>query len=141
MNLPIDVRTELLEEHRRNKPTEKPIKILPAIVSPPSPSTCLSEPEGEPALNGCTDMKEIRVLLRDWVSMYQDGPELEDIEKVMNFLRDLIDCSDIEKVRLIILYLDFLTSQETEWKQYMNTMKETVEKLTCLKYGYPLSFY
>ncbi|KAG2198709.1 hypothetical protein INT47_005394 [Mucor saturninus] len=139
--LPEDVRTELLEEHCRNQPTEKkPIEILPAMVSPPS-LPLLSEPEGEPALNGCTDLKEIRSLLRDWVSLYEDGPEPEDVEKVIDLLTDLIDGSDIEKVRLIVLYLDYLTRKEKNWKQQMNTVKETVQRLTCLKYGYPLAFY
>lgn len=126
------MRTELLEEHRRNIHTEEP-----AVVSVSSLTL-----EEEPALDGCTDIREIRILLCDWVSWYQDGPEAQDVDRIMDLLTDLIHAGDIEKARLIIIYLDYLTKDAAGvWKQQVHIMKETVQKLTYSKYGYPLAFY
>lgn len=126
------MRTELLEEHRRNIRTEEP-----AVVSVSSLT-----PQEEPALDGCTNIREIRILLRDWVSWYQDGPEAQDVDRIMDLLTDLIHAGDIEKARLIIIYLDYLTKDTAGvWKQQVQIMKETVQKLTYSKYGYPLAFY
>lgn len=133
----IDMRTELLEEHRRNIHTDQQkTEQQQAVVS-----SSEEGPEEDPALDGCTDIKEIRILLRDWVSLYKQGPEPQDVEQLLTLLSSLINCSDMENARLVIIYLDYLTEDLNDWKQQVSKIKETVQKLTCSKYGYPLAFY
>lgn len=89
----------------------------------------------EPTFQGLSDINDIRALLRDWTSQYK-CPEQEDVDTFQAYLIELIKVSDLEKVKLLITYLDQITKRQ--WNTLV--MKENISEMVIALYGYPLQF-
>ncbi|GAA5812131.1 hypothetical protein MFLAVUS_005581 [Mucor flavus] len=131
--LPLDVRTELLAEHRLNKQVElkddgqqkeeeKRAKLL------------------QPSFQGFTDINDLRNLLSDWVKSTQNEPEIEDVTSMTDFFSELVRAHDLEKSRLLIIYLTYLTKHNSHWKSHIEKIKQTITNVVISMYGYPLQF-
>lgn len=95
--------------------------------------------EKEPKIQGLTDIQEIRELLVNWVDQF-DQPETEDLNTFCDYLIELIKVSDLEKVKLLVLYLDYLVSNKVSWRSSISYLKENITETMITLYGYPLKF-
>jgi DNA repair protein REV1 len=92
-----------------------------------------------PSLQGLTDISDIRKLLREWVSAFEDKPEPEDVKKITRYLVDLVKYSNLEKVQLVIKYLEYITAQNNnEWKMQVTSIKQALDHETIQLYQFPL---
>lgn len=147
----LELRTELLAEHHRLKRLrgqeqqnqelrnvhQEHLKIKDGSIQ------IKLEHIKEPSLLGSTDIDDIRTLLRNWVASAQDGPEPEDVTSISQFLKELVRFSNLEKTRLVIVYLRYLIKDYPDnggWKQSAVEIQETVSKAVTAIYGCPLKF-
>ncbi|RCH86140.1 deoxycytidyl transferase [Rhizopus azygosporus] len=126
--LPSSIRKELLfdiekkhkEEMRRE---DKAVKRKNDIRKP------IIELPDEPSLQGLTDINDIRRLLREWVSTFDDGPEPEDVASIGSYLIELVNASHLEKAHLLMLYLQYLSKDHNdEWKAQVKTIQENLNR-------------
>lgn len=83
----------------------------------------------EPSLQGLTDINDIRRLLREWVSTFDDGPEPEDVASIGSYLIELVNASHLEKAHLLMLYLQYLSKDHNdEWKAQVKTIQENLNR-------------
>ncbi|KAI8351783.1 hypothetical protein EDC96DRAFT_518444 [Choanephora cucurbitarum] len=133
--LPKEIYEELVAEHRRTKEKNKE----QALEQPESfeyQKVILRD--SEPALQGMTDINDVRNLIRTWVSSFQDEPEPEDVETVSSYLIDLIHGSDLEKVQLLMFYISYLTKDLIHWKKHLCDMEKAISEATIAIYGCPM---
>ncbi|KAI9345728.1 hypothetical protein BD770DRAFT_183450 [Pilaira anomala] len=126
--LPLDVRTELLAEHGINKQPEK--------AEQQQQKKELKKIE-EPSLHGLTDVNDLRNLIRDWVQSTVTEPEPEDVTTITDFFIELVQAQDLEKPRLLLLYLSYLTKDNPHWKLHLKTIQDTLSDVVISVYGYP----
>ncbi|CEJ01524.1 hypothetical protein RMCBS344292_15548 [Rhizopus microsporus] len=136
--LPSSIRKELLfdiekkhkEEMRRE---DKAVKRKNDIRKP------IIELPNEPSLQGLTDINDIRRLLREWVSTFDDGPEPEDVASIGSYLIELVNALHLEKAHLLMLYLQYLSKDHNdEWKAQVKTIQENLNRELVRLYQCPL---
>ncbi|KAG2229942.1 hypothetical protein INT48_001208, partial [Thamnidium elegans] len=131
--LPLDVRTELLAEHRLNKQVELKDDGQQKKEKEKTKTS-------QPSFQGFTDIDDLRKLLNDWVKSTQDEPEIEDVTTMVDFFSELVRAHDLEKPRLLIIYLTYLTKHNSNWKSHIEAIKQTITNVVISIYGYPLQF-
>uniref|UniRef100_A0A8K9V823 DNA repair protein REV1 n=1 Tax=Oncorhynchus mykiss TaxID=8022 RepID=A0A8K9V823_ONCMY len=90
----------------------------------------------EPTLAGACDFKDIRTLLREWITTISDPME-EDILQVVKYCTDLINDKDLEKLDLIIKYMKRLMQQSVEsvWSMAFDFILDNVQVVVQQTYG------
>ncbi|KAG0809118.1 hypothetical protein G6F18_010523 [Rhizopus arrhizus] len=135
--LPLSACNDLLVDDKRT--TEKIIvqhEMISRKDKIPKPSV---ELPNMPSLQGLTDISDIRKLLREWVSAFEDKPEPEDVKRITRYLVDLVKYSNLEKVQLVIKYLEYITAQNNnEWKMQVTSIKQALDHETIQLYQFPL---
>lgn len=143
--LPVDLRNEILADHRNKQ--KRVVAREDIVVQPQQQDKSRNEEivqlnallaSREPTFQGLSDIDDIRTLLRNWTSHYPEHPEQEDTDTFYDYLVELVKISDLEKVKLLITYLDYITSKQ--WKPYTLVMKENISEVVISLYGYPLQF-
>lgn len=94
----------------------------------------------EPSLQGLTDIKDLRNLLRDWVNSFPHEPEIEDVATMTDFFIELVRARDLEKPRLLIIYLNYLIKENPYWIEHVEKIKQMTSNVVISMYGYPLQF-
>ncbi|KAI7904179.1 uncharacterized protein BX663DRAFT_504194 [Cokeromyces recurvatus] len=146
--LPDDIQTELLKEHtskRKRQPTisnKNNSNYCHTTTTATATTTTglLSSVTKEPELQGIHDLKELEMLLKNWV-LQTNGlpPEPEDVSTLCCYLLELVDYGDLEKTRLLIVYLRYLlVNAKEEWQTYLNDIEESINKAVISIYGCPL---
>ncbi|XP_018557791.2 LOW QUALITY PROTEIN: DNA repair protein REV1 [Lates calcarifer] len=93
-------------------------------------------PRPAPALAGAYDLKDIKTLLREWVTTITEPME-EDILQVVKYCTDLIEDKDLEKLDLIIKYMKRLMQQSLEsvWSMAFDFILDNVQVVVQQAYG------
>lgn len=153
----LEMRTEILAEHRFQQNKQK--QLLIKDQKPPSTTTANQEQQKKrtedndatiqqvnahllnqiPSLQGYTDIGDLRRLLKEWVTTCT-VPEEQDVLTVSDFLVKLVEASDLEKVHLLVVYLNYLIQGLEKWQTYQQVIQEKVSDCMISIYGYPLKF-
>ncbi|XP_077473431.1 DNA repair protein REV1 [Stigmatopora argus] len=89
-----------------------------------------------PALAGASELRDIKTLLREWVTTMTDPME-EDILQVVKYCTDLIEDKDLEKLDLIIKYMKRIMQQSPEsvWSMAFDFIVDNVQVVVQQTYG------
>ncbi|KAI8980544.1 hypothetical protein BDB01DRAFT_234843 [Pilobolus umbonatus] len=130
--LPSNMRHELMAEYgQANNTKTKPKEAIPVTDIPKL---------DQPSWHGLTKILEIRSYLLEWISA-NVMPSMREIDEFITFLSKLVRCSDLEKVRLIVLYMDFLVQHKEEWKKTVEKIKAQVATTAIDVYGSIIKYY
>ncbi|XP_077583664.1 DNA repair protein REV1 [Stigmatopora nigra] len=123
---------------------KEPMNVLKAENDP---STSVSKEEipeplpkrvarPSPALAGASELRDIKTLLREWVTTMTDPME-EDILQVVKYCTDLIEDKDLEKLDLIIKYMKRIMQQSPEsvWSMAFDFIVDNVQVVVQQTYG------
>ncbi|KAI8968052.1 hypothetical protein BDF20DRAFT_917275 [Mycotypha africana] len=100
----------------------------------------------EPALQDTAYIGDVRELLNQWVHSYEEGPEDGDVETIKHYLIELVQYPDLEKVQLLIMYLQYLirnhlsSSSACLWNTVVQDLQNVVNDKVTASYGCPLKF-
>ncbi|XP_059198985.1 DNA repair protein REV1 [Centropristis striata] len=140
---------------KRRHTTNSPAKTLPPPIKSREPmnilktenvpSTSTSKPDlteskfiarPSPVLAGAYDLRDIKTLLREWVTTITEPME-EDILQVVKYCTDLIEDKDLEKLDLIIKYMKRLMQQSLEsvWSMAFDFIVDNVQVVVQQTYG------
>ncbi|KAI9483799.1 MAG: hypothetical protein EXX96DRAFT_537104 [Benjaminiella poitrasii] len=146
--LPDDIRDELLEEYYKTKKQKN--KHITAVTTATTTTTAAAVEAAntvqlatttEPKLQGISELRELHKLFMEWVNQSDEAPEPEDVSTVCCYLLELIDYGDLEKTRLLVVYLRYLLRErQGEWLRYLNDIEESVNNAVISIYGCPLKF-
>ncbi|KAI9251981.1 hypothetical protein BY458DRAFT_589924 [Sporodiniella umbellata] len=96
---------------------------------------------GEPPFQGLKDIEDIRNLLSEWVMTFEDEPESEDVEKIEQYIVDLVKQAYIEKAYLVMKYLEYKTKDSNvKWKFQVEHMKQCLNNQIMQTYHVPLKW-
>ncbi|XP_015253673.1 PREDICTED: DNA repair protein REV1 isoform X1 [Cyprinodon variegatus] len=118
------------------KPQE-PAKINPSAAEQNVlVSVTKSVPRPVPTLAGACDLRDIKTLLREWVTTITEPME-EDILQVVKYCTDLIEDKDLEKLDLIIKYMKRLMQQSVEsvWSMAFDFILDNIQVVVHQAYG------
>ncbi|KAG9299630.1 hypothetical protein G9A89_020801 [Geosiphon pyriformis] len=122
----MDVRLKAWKERTRYKRRRFPIPNIKI------------EPKKRPVLQSMTTVEEIRAIIRVWI---RDNLNSENLEELLRFLLEVIADKELEKVQLIIRYLQRITENlGDEWKQATYYITEKINDTVMELYDGSLLF-
>ncbi|KAK6485388.1 DNA repair protein REV1-like isoform X1 [Huso huso] len=89
-----------------------------------------------PNLAGAFELRDIKALLKEWVTSISDPME-EDILQVVRYCTDLIEDKDLEKLDLVIKYMKRLMQQSVDsvWNMAFDFILDNIQVVIQQTYG------
>lgn len=154
MELPEDVRHEVIQEHRRNRAQNSRLSLQAQgrppeqfedsdeNVEPSGVQIRLTFPEKPPKIefmqSGLTDVKQIKDMIGEWHrTSKEDGPHRTDVEGFENYLKKVIvEERNMDKVKRLVKFLELAIEEEgidgsegkVGWIEALESIKGAVQE-------------
>jgi hypothetical protein len=96
-------------------------------INPP----LLQDDGAQPTFQGTSDFEEIRGMISDWVTYFDEGPMIEDSEALADYLMALAKCCCFERLEAVLCHFRDCTKDhvfwDTSWHDILSAVQSTMQ--------------